>query len=62
VTARDRTTDSGDVSPHDSGRARPGDVLGIATGGERSHLGDDDQVENKRRRDAERAADKRDRD
>lgn len=58
VTARDRSTDAGDVSPHDAGRAQPGDVLGIETAGERSHLGDDSKDENKRRRDAERAAEK----
>jgi len=62
VTARDRNADGGDVSPHDGGRAQPGDILGIETGGERSHLGDEDQDENKRRRDAERGAGKLDRD
>ena len=56
VTARDR--DAGDVSPYSDGRAQPGDVLGLETGGERSHLGEDAQDENKRRRDAERAAEK----
>jgi hypothetical protein len=54
LTARDRTADGG--------RAQPGNVLGVETGGERSYLGDDDQTENKRRRDAERAASKLDRD
>jgi len=50
------------VSPHDGGRAQPGDVLGIETGGERSYLGDDDKAENQRRRDAERDAGKLERD
>jgi hypothetical protein len=62
VTARDRSADGGEVSPHDGGRAQPGDVLGIETGGERSYLGDDDDAENKRRRDAETGAGKLDRD
>ena len=62
VTARDRSTEGGDVSPHDGGRAQPGDVLGIETGGERSYLGDDDKAENQRRRDAERDAGKLERD
>jgi hypothetical protein len=56
VTARDRSTEAGDMSPHAEGRAQPGDVLGIETGGERSYLGDDDKAENQRRRDAERDA------
>jgi hypothetical protein len=58
VTARDRSRDAGDLSPHQDGRAQPGDVLGIETGGERSHLGDESEDENKRRRDAEGAAGK----
>jgi hypothetical protein len=58
VTARDRSTEAADVSPHKGGRAQPGDVLGLKTGGERSHLGDESEDENKRRRDAERAAGK----
>jgi hypothetical protein len=62
VTARDRSADRDDVSPHDAGRAQPGDVLGIKTSGERSHLGDESEDENKRRRDAERATRKPDRD
>jgi hypothetical protein len=58
VTARDRSADGGDVSPHEGGRAQPGDVLGIETGGERSYLGDDSDAENKRRSDAERTVGK----
>jgi hypothetical protein len=56
VTARDRSSDVSDMSPHDDGRAQPGDVIGIETGGERSYLGDESEDENKRRSDAERAA------
>jgi hypothetical protein len=48
---RDRT---GDVSPHYEGRAQPGDVLGVETGGERTYMGDTSEDEDKRRRDAER--------
>jgi hypothetical protein len=62
VTARDQSAESRDVSPHEGGRAHPGDVLGIETGGERSYLGDESEDENKRRRDAERATGKQDRD
>jgi hypothetical protein len=61
VTARDRSADRGDVSPQDGGRARPGDILGIETGGERSRLGDESEDEYKRRRDAELAASKQNR-
>jgi hypothetical protein len=45
-----------DVSPHHEGRAQPGDVLGIETGGERTGIGDTADDEDKRRRTAERAA------
>ena len=62
VTARNQSVDAGEVSPHEGGRAQPGDVLGIETGGERSYLGDESEDENKRRRDAERAADRQDQD
>ena len=61
VAARDRSRDGGDVSPHDAGRAQPGDILGIRTGGEQSHVGEDADDENTRRRDAERAAGRKDR-
>jgi hypothetical protein len=60
--ARDRDRDAvyaregGDASPHLGGRAQPGDVLGLETGGETTGLGDTDEAENERRRDAERAA------
>jgi hypothetical protein len=46
-------------SPHFDGRAQPGDVLGVETGGEQTHIGETTDEENKRRRDAERAATKR---
>ena len=43
-----------DVSPHFEGRAQPGDVLGIETGGERTYIGETSEDENARRRRAER--------
>jgi hypothetical protein len=46
--------DGDDVSPHFGGRAQPGDILGIETGGETTNIGDTAEDENKRRRDAER--------
>ena len=39
-----------DVSPHAGGRAQPGDVLGIETGGETTAVGDDAEAEDERRR------------
>jgi hypothetical protein len=51
-----RRSDPGDVSPHFAGRAQPGDVLGIETGGETTKVGDTPEDEDKRRRDAEKAA------
>lgn len=54
---RDReavTAQAGDVSPHLGGRAQPGDVIGVETGGENTHIGDTSDDENKRRRDAEK--------
>jgi hypothetical protein len=42
-----------DPSPHLGGRAQPGDVIGVETGGERTHVGETAEDENKRRRDAE---------
>jgi hypothetical protein len=47
--------DLGDTSPHLGKRAQPGDVLGLETGGERTYIGDTDEDENERRRDAEEA-------
>ena len=51
--------DSDDTSPHLGGRAQPGDVLGVETGGERTYVGDTSEDENKRRKDAEEATTKR---
>jgi hypothetical protein len=53
VTAREA-----DPSPHFDGRAQPGDVVGFETGGERTHIGETREDENKRRIDAEREYDK----
>ena len=49
------TRTAGDPSPHAEGRAQPGDVLGIETGGETTEIGDTAEDENKRRRAAEEA-------
>jgi hypothetical protein len=38
-----------DTSPHFDGRAQPGDVIGIETGGEETHIGDTREDENQRR-------------
>lgn len=55
VTARgDADSSAGDVSPHMGGRAQPGDVLGVETGGEQTHVGETTEDENKRRREAEK--------
>jgi hypothetical protein len=43
-----------DVSPHLGGRAQPGDVLGIETGGETTEIGDTAEDENERRRRGEK--------
>ena len=51
-----RASEGDDSSPHLEGRAQPGDVLGVETGGERTYVGDTSDDENKRRRDAEKAA------
>ena len=45
---------SDDVSPHYGGRAQPGDVLGLETGGETTEIGDTAEDEDERRRAAER--------
>jgi len=45
-----------EASPYFDGRAQPGDVIGLETGGERTHVGETADDENKRRRDAEAAA------
>ena len=54
-----RAGSEGDVSPHYDGRAQPGDVLGLETGGEQTHVGETSDDENKRRQDAEKDARKR---
>jgi hypothetical protein len=46
----------GESSPHYDGRAQPGDVLGIETGGETTGIGETGDDENQRRRDAEKSA------
>ena len=51
--------ESGEPSPHYGGRAQPGDVLGIETGGESTAIGDTAEDENERRRDAIKNAPKR---
>jgi hypothetical protein len=51
VTAREA-----EASPHVDGRAQPGDVLGLETGGEQTHVGETSEDEDRRRIDAERAA------
>jgi len=51
VTAR-----GGETSPYDGDRAQPGDVIGVETGGEQTHIGDTAKDEDERRRDAEKAA------
>jgi hypothetical protein len=53
-----RARDVNDPSPHLDGRAQPGDVIGVETGGERTYVGDTAEDENKRRRDAEEANEK----
>ena len=52
---RARADDRTDVVPPFDGHAQPGDVIGIETGGERTHVGDTADGENRRRRVAERA-------
>jgi hypothetical protein len=58
ATAREERYEegAGDLSPHHDGRAQPGDVLGIETGGERTEIGDTAEDENKRRQTADRTA------
>jgi hypothetical protein len=49
---------AGDDSPHFSGRAQPGDVLGVETGGEQTHVGDTEEDEDKRREEAQKDVEK----
>jgi hypothetical protein len=55
VVAREEGRSTDDVSPHHGGRAQPGDVLGIETGGETTGIGDTAEDEDQRRREAEKA-------
>ena len=60
VADADRTTvRQAEDSPYLDGRAQPGDVIGLETGGESTHIGETSEDENKRRVDAERDYDKR---
>jgi hypothetical protein len=52
------TTREKEDSPYFEGRAQPGDVIGLDTGGERTHIGETAEDENSRRRTAEEAAQK----
>ena len=54
---RERGAAVADASPHLDGRAQPGDILGIETGGERTHVGETLEDENRRRVAALHAAD-----
>jgi len=58
-TRRRAAGEQSDSSPHFDGRAQPGDVLGVETGGEESHLGDTKETEDDRRHKAEKNARKR---
>jgi hypothetical protein len=54
-SSREERAEATDVSPHFEGRAQPGDVLGLETGGERTSIGETKEDENKRRQDAQDA-------
>ena len=56
LDSTDVESTAGEVSPHYGGRAQPGDILGIETGGETTGIGDSSEDENKRRHAAEKAA------
>ena len=56
LDSTDVESTAGEVSPHYGGRAQPGDILGIETGGETTGIGDTSEDEDERRRDAEKAA------
>jgi PRC-barrel domain protein len=61
VSERDTTAAAREKeqSPYFDGRAQPGDVIGLETGGEQTHIGETAEDENERRRAAEEAAQKR---
>jgi hypothetical protein len=50
ITAREH-----EESPHYAGRAQPGDVLGLETGGETTGIGDTSEDENRRREAVEKS-------
>ena len=52
------TAGRNDDSPFFEGRAQPGDVIGLDTGGEQTHVGETAEDENKRREAAEEAVKK----
>lgn len=58
AAAADRHIRTDDPSPYFDGRAQPGDVIGVETGGERSYVGDTKEDEDQRRKRAEKATDK----
>jgi hypothetical protein len=43
-----------EASPHFEGRAQPGDVIGVETGGEQTHVGETSEDEDRRRIEAQR--------
>jgi hypothetical protein len=58
-TNRDRelvTARGGETSAQAGERAQPGDVIGVESGGEQTHIGDTAKDEDQRRRDAEKSA------
>jgi hypothetical protein len=59
LTRPDQQTSTAATSqpgPHFDGRAQPGDVVGIETGGERTHIGETGDDEHRRLESAERSA------
>jgi hypothetical protein len=54
--AEDRMRRAGKYPNPDTERAQPGDVVGIETEGETTHLGETAEDEDERRRDAEKKA------
>jgi hypothetical protein len=57
--SREAVVGRADPSPHFDGRAQPGDVIGVETEGEQTHLGDTAGDENRRREEAEKDVRKR---
>jgi hypothetical protein len=55
ASRRDERAAANDTSPHFDGRAQPGDVIGVETGGERTYVGDTKEDEDLRRQEAEDA-------